>query len=52
MIFGTLTLPGTRWYVLTVWDPQVVRDQKNFGNHGNRNQIGYGYNFKKQDGIG
>ena len=33
MIFGRLTFPGTRWYVLAVRDPQVVRDQKNFGNH-------------------
>jgi len=33
MIFGTLTFPGTRWYVLTVWEPQMVPDQKKFGNH-------------------
>jgi len=33
VIFGTLTFPGTRWYVLTVRDPQMVRDQKKFGNH-------------------
>jgi len=33
MIFGTLTFPGTRWYVLTVRDPQMVRSQKKFGNH-------------------
>jgi len=30
MIFGTLTFPGTRWYVMTVWDTQMVRDQKKF----------------------
>jgi len=33
IIFGALTFPGTRWYVLTVRDPQMVRDQKKFGNH-------------------
>ena len=33
MIFGILTFPGTRWYVLTVRDPQMVRNQKKFGNH-------------------
>jgi len=33
MILGTLTFPGTRWHVLTVWDTQMVRDQKKFGNH-------------------
>jgi len=33
MIFGTLTFPGTRWYVMTVWDTQMVRDQKKFENH-------------------
>jgi len=33
MIFGTLTFPGTWWYVLTVRDPQKVHDQKKFGNH-------------------
>jgi len=33
MIFGTLTFPGTRWYVMTVRDPQMVRDQKKFENH-------------------
>jgi len=32
-IFGTLTFPGTRWYVLTARDPQMVCDQKKFGNH-------------------
>jgi len=30
MIFGTLTFPGTRWYVMTVRGPQMVRDQKKF----------------------
>jgi len=33
MIFGTLTFPGTRGYVMTVRDTQMVRDQKNFENH-------------------
>jgi len=33
MIFGTLTFPGTRWYMLTVRKPQMVRDQEKFGNH-------------------
>ena len=33
MIFGTLTFPGTRWYVMRVWDTQMVRDQKKFENH-------------------
>jgi len=28
MIFGTF--PGTRWYVMTVRDTQMVRDQKKF----------------------
>ena len=33
MIFGTLTFPGTWWYVMTVRDTQMVRDQKKFENH-------------------
>jgi len=33
MIFGTLTFPGTRWYVMSVRDTQMVRDQKKFENH-------------------
>jgi len=33
IIYSTLTFPGTRWYVLTVRGPQMVRDQKKFGNH-------------------
>jgi len=28
MILSTLTYPGTRWYVMTVRDTQMVRDQK------------------------
>ena len=28
MIFGTLTFPGTRWFVITVREPQMMRDQK------------------------
>jgi len=30
---GRLTFLGTSWYVVSVWDPQMVRDQKKFGNH-------------------
>jgi len=33
MIFDTLTFLGTRWYVMTVRDTQMVRDQKKFENH-------------------
>jgi len=33
MMFGTLAFPGTMCYVLTVWDSQMVHDQKKFGNH-------------------
>jgi len=33
IVFGTLTFPGTRWYVLTVRDPQMVRGKKKFANH-------------------
>jgi len=33
IIFATLTFRGTRWYMLTARDPQMVRDHKNFGNH-------------------
>jgi len=33
MIFGTLTFPGTRWYVMTVRHTHIVRDQKKFENH-------------------
>ena len=33
MILGALTFPGARWHVLTVWNTQMVRDQKKFGNH-------------------
>ena len=33
MMFGTLTFPGSRWYVLTVRDPQMVRNQKKLGIH-------------------
>jgi len=29
---GTLTFPGTGWYLLTARDPQMVRDQKKLGN--------------------
>ena len=33
MIFGSLTFPRTRWYMMTVWDTQMVRNQKKFENH-------------------
>jgi len=33
MMFGRLSFPETRWYVVIVQDPQIVRDQKKFGNH-------------------
>jgi len=33
MIFGRLSFPVARWYVVTVWVPQMVRDEKKFGNH-------------------
>jgi len=33
MIFGRLSFPGARWYVVTKWVPQMVRDEKKFGNH-------------------
>ena len=36
IIFGTLTFPGRRWYVMTVRDTQMVRDQKKFENHWSR----------------
>jgi len=33
MIFGTLTFPGTRWYVMPAQEPQMIRDQKKFEKH-------------------
>ena len=33
MIFGIQSFPGARWYVVTVRVPQMVRDEKKFGNH-------------------
>jgi len=33
MIFGRLSFPGARWYLATVWGPQMVRDEKKFGKH-------------------
>jgi len=33
VLFGRLILPGKRWYVVTVRDPQMVRDQIKFGKH-------------------
>jgi len=32
MIFFRLSLPGARWYVVTVLVPQMVRDERTFGN--------------------
>jgi len=34
MIFSTMSFPGTRWYMVTVRDPQMVRDQKKLGTTG------------------
>jgi len=34
MIFCELSSLGTRWYVLAVWDPQLVRDEKKLGTTG------------------
>jgi len=28
IIFGRLSFPGARWYVVTVWVPLMVRDEK------------------------
>jgi len=33
MIFGRISFHGTRWYAVAARDPQMVRDQKKFGNH-------------------
>jgi len=33
VVFGRLILPGKRWYVVTVQDPQMVRDEIKFGKH-------------------
>jgi len=41
IIFGTLTFPITRWYVMTVRDTQMVRDQKKFENHCPRWQLSW-----------
>jgi len=32
MIFGRLSFPEERCYVVTVREPQMVRDEKKFGN--------------------
>jgi len=32
-VFVTMSFSGTRWYVVTVRDPQMLCDQKKFGNH-------------------
>jgi len=32
IVFGRMNFPGTRWYAVTVRDPQMVRDHKKFGN--------------------
>jgi len=44
--FGTLTFLGTRRYVLTARDPQMVRDRKKFENH----CLGSNFAFLKQVG--
>jgi len=33
MFFGRLSFPGTSRYVVTVRHPQMVHDEKKFGNH-------------------
>jgi len=33
MILGRLSFPGTRWYVVTASNPQMLRNQKKCGNH-------------------
>jgi len=33
LVTGLLTYPGTSWYVVTVRDPQLVRDHKKFWNY-------------------
>jgi len=33
MIFGRLSFPGMKWYIVEVKDPLMVHDQKKFGNH-------------------
>ena len=33
LIFSTSTFSGTRWYMMTVRDTQMVRDQQRFENH-------------------
>jgi len=33
MVFGRLSFPRTRLYVVAVWDPQIVRAKKKLGNH-------------------
>jgi len=33
MIFGRLSFPGARWYVMTARVPQMVCDEKKFGNY-------------------
>jgi len=33
MMFGIFNFLGAKLYVLTVWVPQMVRDEKKFGNH-------------------
>jgi len=37
---GRLSFPGTRWYVVTVRDPQMIRDQYKFGKHRSYKYIG------------
>jgi len=57
MIFGKFSFPGARWYVMTVWNPQMVRDQRRFGNHclkakGEINKLcSYTLFFSLQDNI-
>jgi len=33
MMFGILSFLAAMWYVVAVWVPQTVCDEKTFGNH-------------------
>jgi len=33
LIFGRMSFPETRWYVVTVWDQQMYMTRMKFGNH-------------------
>ena len=46
MIFQWMSFPGTRWYVVSVPEPEVLRDQKKVGNfwRKRKNKTGFGAN--------